>query len=76
MRSFPKKAGALALLAVVSLYACGGGGDDDDDDQPPEFSQFVLGLFDQTADDTQPVKVNGKDFTFDKDPDAYDELFQ
>ncbi len=53
--------------------------DPDPEPQPQtDFSTFVIGLFANTADNTDPVPVNGLDFSFaDQDnPAAFDELLE
>ena len=62
-----------ALWASLALAGCssGGGGSDG-----TNFNGFVENLIDDTADDTEPVAVNGQDFDFSEDEHAFDGLFQ
>ncbi len=39
-----------------------------------DFNQFVLDLFDQTADDSEPVEINDLTFCFDDDAAVFDAL--
>ncbi|MEQ8766647.1 MAG: hypothetical protein RL885_22225 [Planctomycetota bacterium] len=42
----------------------------------PQFDQFVRDLISATSDDTDPVDVNDREFQFDEDPAAFDDLFE
>ena len=64
--------GVLAVLLASSLVGCSSS---DDDDDPATFDTFVKQLIDQTADDTDPVSLDGRTFTFNEDPTAFDSLF-
>ena len=66
--------GAAAVLALV---AAGCSGADDAIGPAPEpatFNTFGLDQFAETADDTDPVPINGLELTFDDDPVAFDAL--
>ena len=71
----PCRVAAWASLALVA-GACSS---DDDDGQTPEtptFEAFVLEQFDATADDTEPVPINDRSFTFGEDPSIFGGLFE
>lgn len=62
------------LLAVVSLPGCGGGNDNRGNVR--NFTSFVTQQFNQTAEQTDPVNINGL-ILVDRDrnnPNAYDQL--
>lgn len=53
--------------------------DPDPDPQPQtDFTGFVIGLFDTTADDTDPAQINELDISFadQENPAAFDELLE
>lgn len=39
------------------------------------FNSFAQNLVADTADDTEPVEINGRDFRFSENEDAFDNLF-
>lgn len=74
-RSRLVRAGGLALGAVALLF-CSCSNSSDDDTPPPAFTTFVTNLIDDTADDTEPVSLDGRTFTFSEDPEAFADLFE
>ena len=65
---------ALPVLAALTLSACDGS--DGDGGGGTNFNAFVHELIlTNTADDTDPESLDGLDFRFDEDPDAFDDLF-
>jgi hypothetical protein len=83
MRSPPRATRALpgwnlgraALLAPLACLAAACDGSDGDGGGT-SFNAFVHELvLENTADDTEPVSLDGFEFRFDEDPDAFDDLF-
>lgn len=60
---------ALGLVLIVSS------GCHDDDDET-NFNSFVLNLFDDTSDTGAPVSINGEEFKFNENPNAFASLFE
>ncbi|MBM3976155.1 MAG: hypothetical protein FJ299_04110 [Planctomycetes bacterium] len=61
---------ALGLVLIVSS------GCHDDDDDETNFNSFVLNLFDDTSDTGAPVSINGEEFKFNENPNAFASLFE
>ncbi|MEZ5977409.1 MAG: hypothetical protein R3F34_04235 [Planctomycetota bacterium] len=65
---------ALVLAcSALALVACS-----ESDDGPPagtSFTTFVEDLVADTAEDTEPVEIDGVDFVFSDDENAFDSLF-
>ncbi len=61
----------LASSGFALLCACssGGGGDD-----KPSFAAFVKKQIQTSADDTEPVEISGKDFSFPQKENAFDDI--
>ena len=75
-RRTPWSSKGAALLAVPLLLAASACDGSDDDDGGTSFNAFVHELvLTNTADDTDPVPLDGLQFRFDEDPDAFDDLF-
>ena len=69
-RPLPLPSLPLLILATASCDGSGSG------DGRTSFDAFVLEQIEtNTADDTEPVSLEGLRFRFDEDPDAFDELF-
>lgn len=66
----------LAACATSLLLGACNDSDDDGAPPPPQFSTFVTDLIDDTADDTEPISLEGRTFTFSEDPEAFDDLFE
>lgn len=64
-----------AILAVGLSLALAGGCDDGGGDDETNFNGFVLNLFDDTSDTATPTAINGKDFKFKENQQAFSELF-
>lgn len=78
---------AFVLTAALALQACSGSGSNNSapPSVPPPvppatpppaptttaFAAFVLGLIAQTSDTASPVDINGTEFTFSEDPNAF-----
>jgi hypothetical protein len=65
------------LPCVVIAFAAIGCSSDDDDDGggAPSFDTFVQNLIAGTADDSDPAPINGQNFSFSEDENAFDDLF-
>lgn len=62
-----------SLLALACLTGCGGSSTGSG---RTSFNAFVRQqIEDNTADDTEPLSLQGLQFRFDEDPDAFDDLF-
>lgn len=66
----------LGTCAAALLLSACNSSDDDDTPPPPQFSEFVTDLIDSTADDTEPVSIDDRTFTFSEDPATFDALFE
>ena len=66
---------APAAAAALTLLACGCNGGGDDDDQV-QLEGFVAALIAETSDTTDPVPIEGQQFVFGEDPDAFDDIVQ
>ncbi len=66
--------GLTVALIVLSTLACSSDSDDDDGGGASS-DAFVLGLISDTADNTDPVEINGTSFSFSEDEGAFDDLF-
>ncbi|MEW6775166.1 MAG: hypothetical protein AB1405_02655 [Bdellovibrionota bacterium] len=69
MKKHWKKFWIAALLAAAvggGLAACG--------EDSVDFHSFVEGLLEETADDTEPVEVNGISFTFSEDETVFSDV--
>jgi len=64
---------AAALGSLVLCASCGGGSGSSDSNV--QLESFVLDQIAQTAEDTDPVPINGLDFVSNEDPAAFDGLF-
>jgi hypothetical protein len=62
---------ALGLVLIVTS-----GCHDDSDDDETNFNAFVLNLFDDTSDTGTPVSINGVDFGFKENPNAFASLYE
>lgn len=72
-RTSRARAGAIAGAALSLLcFGCSGGGSGDNNVQ---LESFVLDQIAQTAEDTDPVPINGLNFVSNEDPAAFDGLF-
>lgn len=72
----------IAAVALL-LLAAGCNGDDSSGPNPPpppgptDFGAFVIDLVqNQTSETNEPQPVNGVEFAFDEDEQAFDALFQ
>lgn len=65
----------LPIALLVGALLCGCHESDDDDDVNAS-DAFVTTLVNSTAEDTEPVPINGTDFQFSEDENAFDALFQ
>ncbi|MBL8859903.1 MAG: hypothetical protein JNL28_15455 [Planctomycetes bacterium] len=63
----------LSLGLVFTAAACSGGGNDDGQ---RSFTNFVSGLAATPVDNAEPVAIDGLDFRFSEDPNAFNALFQ
>ncbi len=66
--------GAIVVLIAFTTLACSSDSDDGDGGGATS-DAFVLDLIDNTADDTDPVAINGTTFSFSEDENAFDDLF-
>jgi hypothetical protein len=66
--------GSIAVLFALTTLACSSDSNDDDGGGATS-DAFVLDLIDNTADDTDPVAINGTTFSFSEDEGAFDDLF-
>ncbi len=75
-RRAPRRArpslGAAFLAAALGAVACSS---DDDGDGKTDLEAFVRAQLAATAENTDPVSLEGIVFRFDEDPDAFDDLF-
>lgn len=65
----------LTMSAILVLSACGNSNNQAPTaDSGTDFNRFVISTFAKTADDTDPIDVNGLDFRFadQEDPAAFD----
>jgi hypothetical protein len=60
-------------LLLGALCACH---ESDDDDGVNSSDAFVTNLIQNTAEDTEPVSLDGVEFQFSEDENAFDALFQ
>jgi hypothetical protein len=61
----------------IAIAAIGCSSDDDDDGGAAATGDtFVQNQIANTADDTDPVDINGQTFVFSEDESAFDDLFQ
>lgn len=64
---------ALAAGLIAAIASCS---NDRDPVPRPTFDLFVIDQFGATADDTEPVEINDREFTFGEDPSAFDDLLR
>ncbi len=70
MKKHWKKLWMAALLAAAvggGLAACG-------DETAVDFHAFVESLLEETADDTEPVEINGVPFSFSEDETVFSDV--
>lgn len=72
MKDFRSKTGLCAALVLLACACSGGGGGDD----KTSFQGFVTNLATTPVDNVDPVAIDGLDFRFTEDPNAFDALFQ
>lgn len=63
---------AAALAASLCTAACSSGGDGDG---KTDLEAFVRAQLAATAENTDPLSLDGIVFRFEEDPDAFDDLF-
>jgi hypothetical protein len=74
-------------LVLIALFVagCGGGGGYDGGNNPPTnppgatgtaFAPFIKTQLTQTSDTAEPTDVNDRQFAFDEDETAYDDVLQ
>jgi hypothetical protein len=61
----------LASAVALSTCACS-----DSDDDRQSFNQFVRQLVNQTSETSEPVSLDGREFSFNENPNAFDALFE
>lgn len=62
--------GLAALITCLGTLACSNGSNGS-----PSFNRFVENLIQDTADNTEPTAINGQDFAFSENENAFDDLF-
>ncbi len=68
---------AILPCLLIAFAAVGCSSDDDDDGGGAASGDtFVQNLIANTADDTDPVPINGQNLSFSEDENAFDDLFQ